>query len=78
MNIPSDLVRRGLVGGYRCPISGREFVSDDSRHDTRQRLYREQQEFTAELIHDMGGGDVATLKARYADYVAKKQAEEQQ
>jgi len=76
MNIPSDLVRRGLVGGYRCPISGKEFVSDDGLKETKERLYREQQEFTAALIHDMGGGDVATLKARYADYVAKKQEQQ--
>jgi len=79
MNIPSDVVRRGLVGGFRCPISGKEFVSDDGRHDTKERLYREQQEHTAALMLDMDGGqysgrDVASYRAQYADYAAKQAA----
>jgi hypothetical protein len=81
--IPSDVVRRGLIGGYRCPISGKEFVSDDGRHDTKERLYREQQDYTAALMLDMDGGqysgcDVASYLAQYADWLSKKQAAEAQ
>ena len=79
--IPSSVVRRGLVGGFKCPISGKEFVSDDGRQDAKKQLYQEQQQYTAELMHDMDAGEyrdreVESYRAQYADYLAKKQAAE--
>jgi hypothetical protein len=79
--IPSSIIRRGLIGGFKCPISGQEFVSDDGRQDTKKQLYQEQQDYTAALMHELDGGvyqsrDLASYQAQYADYVAKKQAAE--
>jgi hypothetical protein len=75
--IPSSIIRRGLVGGFKCPISDKEFVSDDGLKATKERLYREQQAHTTAVMHNLDGGeykcrDVASYRAQYPDWLAKQ------
>jgi hypothetical protein len=69
----SSPVREGLVQGFRCPVSGREFVTCNPSKAETEALFRKQQEFSGALYYEQDGGNpiLRTVESRRQQYVAE-------
>jgi len=52
----SQKISRGLVMGYGCPVSGKEFVKTDPSPTELEAFYIEQQAHTRAVIFELGEG----------------------
>lgn len=74
--IPSSVVRNGLIQGYKCPISGREFVAFEATKSVLADLYRQQQDHTRAVMSNLDGGNpnlARTLESYRGAYQASNQ-----
>lgn len=54
MNVPSSTISRGLIRGFKCPISSQEFLHGDNA-DEREAAYREQIAHTQAIMYAQDG-----------------------
>ena len=68
-----SLVREGLVQGFRCPVSGKEFVTCNASKAEIEALFRKQQAFSSDLyyLQDHGTPILRSVESRRQQYVAE-------
>ena len=69
-----SLVRKGLIRGFRCPVSRKMFVAVDPTKAQLDALFKSQQDFAAELYFRQDGGcpnPLRTLESRQRQFIAE-------
>ena len=64
---------RGAARGFRCPVSGREFLAVNPARTQLETLFQKQQAYSSELYYEQDGGQpiLRSVESRRLQFVAE-------